>query len=108
MADQLQPSVCLDIAIDYRLRLLFRPLNTACDSSQGDYIQLIQRLRHDLLRDREKICSDEIEIAAYLATPLTLGGICFVLQQPANNHPYYSGVDTVVASSPTIRALLEV
>jgi hypothetical protein len=106
MADQSRPSVCLDIAIDHRLRPLFRPLNTACDSSQGDHVRLIRRLGHDLLRDGEKICSDEIEMAAYLAMPPTMGGICFVLQQPANNHPYHLDVDTVVALSPTIRALL--
>jgi hypothetical protein len=106
MATQPRPSVCLDVAIDHRLRPLFRPLDTACDNSQGDHVRLIRKLGQDLLRNGKKICSDEIEMAAYLATPSTTGGICFVLQQPANNHPYHLGVDAVVASSPTIRTLL--
>ncbi|OAL42718.1 hypothetical protein IQ07DRAFT_668990 [Pyrenochaeta sp. DS3sAY3a] len=106
MAEQPQSTVCLDIAIDHRLRPLFRPLNTACDSSQGDHVRLVRRLGHDLLRDGKKIRSDEIKMAVYLAMPSTTGGICFVLQQPANNHPYHLGVDTVVESSPTLRALL--
>ncbi|KAK7177456.1 hypothetical protein PSPO01_16494 [Paraphaeosphaeria sporulosa] len=106
MTNQPRPSVCLDIAVDHRLRTLFRPLHTACDIPPGDHIRLIQTLGRNLLRNGKEISSDEIEMATYLAAPATKGGICFVLDQPANNHPYHLGTDTVVASSPTLRALL--
>jgi hypothetical protein len=66
--------------------------------------QLGERFR----RDQEKIPFDEIKVAVDLVMPEVTGGICFLLQQPANNHPYHLGANTVISSSPTLRALTEV
>jgi len=40
-----------------------------------------------------------------MASPVSIGGIYFILQQPASNYPYYLGTDTVIKSSPTLNTL---
>lgn len=106
MAEQTRRSVCLDIAIDHRLLPLFKPLSTPNNSTPSNHVILIQKMAQTLRRNEERIPVDEIATTAYLAGPATTGGICFILQQPAVNHPYHLGTNSVIESSPTLRALL--
>ena len=51
------------------------------------------------LRSNGKIPGEEVATAANLAGRATMGGIRFLLQQPADNHSYHLGADSVVVSS---------
>lgn len=104
MTDQSRPSICLNVAVDHRLLPLFKPLpTTGSDHPGSNHLNLIQRLG-----DKHHIPSEEIGVTVDLASPESVGGICFILQQPAGNHPYHLGTDTVIKSCPTLDALLQV
>lgn len=106
MAEQTRPSNCLNVAIDHRLLSLFQPLCAVDSGLKSNHVRLLRNMAGTLRRNDEKIAEAEVAISADLAGPATAGGICFVLQQPANNHPCHLGIDSVVESSPTLKALL--
>jgi hypothetical protein len=106
MTEQNRSSICLDIAIDHWLLPLFQPLCTVNSKLKSNYVHLLQNMARTLWRDRKIISTAEVATAQDLAGPLTKGGICFVLQQPADNHPYHLGTESVLESSPTLNALL--
>ncbi|EMD86666.1 hypothetical protein COCHEDRAFT_1198041 [Bipolaris maydis C5] len=83
-----------------------QPLHAPRKCSSSRHLRMIQELGYSLRRGGQAIPRDEIATAAYLARPDTKGGICFILQQPADHHPYNLGADSVIESSPTLRALL--
>jgi hypothetical protein len=59
-----------------------------------------------ILQCTGEIPEEEVATAANLAGLATTGSIRFVLQQPTDNRPYHLSTDSVVASIPTLRALL--
>jgi len=108
MTDQSQPTICVNVAIDHRLLPLFKPLPTARYHPGSDHLRLTRRLGRRLRRGQEQIPDEEIGVTVDMASPASTGGICFILQQPAGNHPYHLGTDAVIESSPTLDALLQV
>lgn len=102
MAQDREPKVCLDIAIDHRLRLLFKPVPESL-TAHSNHVSRI-KLRGQSL-DRSP---DEIEVTAQLAGPETKGGIAIALQQPRNNHPFNNGIDTVIEDCETLFALYDI
>jgi hypothetical protein len=106
MTEQNRPLTCLDIAIDHRLLPLLQPLPTANSESGSNHVRFLQKTARTLQRNEDKIPEAEVAIAKDLAGPAIKGGICFVLHQPADNHPYHLGTESVLASSPTLSALL--
>jgi hypothetical protein len=106
MTEKNRSSICLDIAIDHRLFPLFQPLHAANSKSESNHVHLLQNMARTLRHDRGMISTAEVATAQDLAGPPTKGGICFVLQQPADNHPYHLGTESVIELSPTLSALL--
>jgi hypothetical protein len=99
MAQDKEPKVCLHIAIDHRLRLLFKPV-PASQTVHSNHVSRI-KLRGQSL-DRSP---DEIEVTAQLAGPEKKGGIAIALQQPRDNHPFKDGLDAVIEECKTLYAL---
>jgi hypothetical protein len=105
MAGQDQPAaISLDIAVDHRLRMLFKPIIPVVNP-QGYHVQCIDKLGHSLARDGETLPEEEIIVTKQLAFPESTGGIAVALSQPANAHPFHLGTDIVISSSPTLIAL---
>ncbi|KAK0763483.1 hypothetical protein N5P37_002860 [Trichoderma harzianum] len=99
--------ICLDVAIDHRIRQLLKPRpNTKVNSLYSNHVEKLQELRPFVHRRRD--ASHELLVTEELAKPLTQGGIAVALLRPANYHPFSSGVDVVVEKSPTLRALRDV
>jgi hypothetical protein len=96
-------SICLNVAIDHRIRRLIEPV---------DYFPLDEAGGHmSILDDRGKsLGRSEAEraVTADLAGPRSIGGIAVVLQQPRDNHPFESGVQAVIEDCATLRALKHV
>ena len=94
-------SIALEIAIDHRIRRLFRPVpHSGENSSGGFHVSTIEAFGHDLRLDE-----DEIEVTAKLAGPLSIGGIVIMLQQPRDNHPSEAGIHAVIDDCDTLIAL---
>lgn len=106
MTESNRSLICLDIAIDHRLRPLIQPLPSVTSESESNHVRVLQSIARTLRRDGEMISKAEVVTAQALAGRATEGGVCFVLQQPANNHPYHLGTDSVIEWSPTLSALL--
>lgn len=106
MTKQNRSSICLDVAIDHRLLPLLQPLRTITSESGSNHVRLLQNMARRLRRGDDIIPEPEVATAIDLAGPPMTGGICFVLQQPADNHPYHLGTESVIALSPTLSALL--
>ncbi|TQN63745.1 hypothetical protein CSHISOI_11666, partial [Colletotrichum shisoi] len=92
-------SVCLDIAIDHRIRRLFKPVSQP-HTEPSKHVSRIEAEGRSL-----KLPAAEIEVTAKLAGPPVMGGIAVLLQQPRHNHPFEQGLDAVIADCETLRAL---
>lgn len=97
-----QPKVCLDVAIDHRIRRLFRPVLVDLQEHSNHVSRLEVRGRM-LKRSRH-----EIQVTAQLAGPAAKGGIAIALQQPRNNHPFEKGLDAVIEDCGTLYALYDI
>jgi hypothetical protein len=104
MASSIFPkSIALEIAIDHRIRGLFRPVpHSGKGSSGGFHVHPIEAFGHKLQLDE-----DEISVTAQLAGPFSTGGIAVVLQQPRDNHPFKDGIHAVIDDCDTFMALKE-
>lgn len=99
--------ICLDVAIDHRIRQLLKPRpNTKMNSLYSNHMGKFQKLRPFVQRRRNP--SHELLVTEELAKPLTQGGIVVALLWPSDYHPFSSGVDAVVEESPTLRGLRDV
>ncbi|KAI5468174.1 hypothetical protein BGZ63DRAFT_460035 [Mariannaea sp. PMI_226] len=93
--------VCLNVAIDHRIRRLFRPLpRPGGNISRGRHADYIRTLGCENGKDEDKV-----EVTAKLAEPSSTGGIMVVLQQPRSNHPFEEGIEEVINTCPTLRAI---
>ena len=81
MASYIQPKLCLDVAVDHRIRLLFKPV---CNdlTEPSNHVSRIKARGRSLERPHS-----EIQVTAQLAGPAFKGGIAVALQQPRHNHP---------------------
>ncbi|KAM5528578.1 hypothetical protein FOXYSP1_19059 [Fusarium oxysporum f. sp. phaseoli] len=102
MALDTRSKVCLDIAVDHRIRLLFKPVS-ANSTERSNHVSRIKSRGHSLNRPYY-----EIEVTAKLAGPESKGGIAIALQQPRHNHPFKDGLDTVIEDCETLCALDDV
>ncbi|KAJ4865564.1 hypothetical protein T069G_02094 [Trichoderma breve] len=100
--------ICLDVAIDHRIRQLLKPrANGKVNSLYSDHVEKLQEL-YPFVHRKWLDPSHELLVTEELAKPLTQGGIVVALLRPADYHPFSKGVDVVVEKSPTLRALRDV
>ncbi|KEY72608.1 hypothetical protein S7711_11025 [Stachybotrys chartarum IBT 7711] len=91
--------ICLDVAIDHRIKRLFRSVPTY-NVGKSDHVNVIASRGVHLGLDHH-----EVRVTKQLAGPATKGGIAIVLQQPRDNHPFSEGLDAVVEDCQTLSAL---
>lgn len=99
MSDSDYGKVCLNVAVDHRIRRLYNPvqIDTSIPSSHVSRIKT---------RGATLLCTeDEIDVTAQLAGPATKGGIVVMLQQPRANHPFQKGIDAVIEGCDTLKAV---
>lgn len=94
--------VCLDVAVDHRIRKLFKPVLTNL-TERSEHVSCIEAQGEMLKRS----CA-EIRVTAQLAGPAFKGGIAIALQQPRCDHPFDMGLEAVVEDCKTLRALHDI
>ena len=102
MNSETRPKVCLDVAIDHRIRRLFKPVIDN-QTERSNHVSRIEARGRFLGRG-----SDEIKVTAKLAGPAVKGGIAITLQQPRHNHPFEEGIDAVIEDCESLYALYDV
>ncbi|KAH7188064.1 uncharacterized protein B0J16DRAFT_396219 [Fusarium flagelliforme] len=102
MTSETRPKVCLDVAIDHRIRRLFKPV-VHHQTERSNHVSRIEERGRFLGR-----CSDEIKTTAKLAGPAVKGGIAITLQQPRHNHPFEKGIDAVIGDCESLYALYDI
>lgn len=107
-ADIVNKDVCLGVAIDHRLQKLCVKGSPLPSTMRSAHLDDIGQLGSVISRSGDPITQDEIDVTAGLAGPPQIGGVCFLLQQPAQHHPYHLGERLVSEYSPTLRAISEV
>lgn len=94
--------VCLGVAVDHRIRSLFKPIRIQTQvRMQGNHAgaRLLERLAGG--RTDRYIAKDEIDITLELFGPQATGGITVVFQQPWRFHLYSKGIEAVIDACPT-------
>ncbi|KAJ5888817.1 hypothetical protein N7495_008858 [Penicillium taxi] len=99
MALDTQPKVCLDVAVDHRIRRLFKPVSDDL-TEPSNHVSRLERRGWALKRK-----NDEIQVTTQLASPAVKGGIAVVLKQPRDNHPFEKGLNAVIQDCNTLSAL---
>jgi hypothetical protein len=102
MTSELHLNVCLDVAVDHRIKRLFKPVPKE-QTDHSNHVSRIEQRGRLLKRSR-----DEIQITAKLADPKSKGGIAIALQQPRHNHPFEHGINAVIEDCETLCALYKV
>lgn len=97
-----QPKVCLDVAVDHRIRRLFKPVLDDL-TERSNHVSRIEARGRSLKRSRE-----EIQVTAQIAGPAVKGGIAVALQQPRHNHPFEKGLNAVIENCETLYALYDI
>jgi hypothetical protein len=95
--------VCLDIAIDHRIRSLIEPVDYLLRDENGDAPSILHAEGA-----RRRLPSPETAVTKQLAGHAAKGGIAVVLQQPRSGHPFERGAQAVVDDCDTLRALQNV
>ncbi|GIJ90985.1 hypothetical protein Asppvi_009950 [Aspergillus pseudoviridinutans] len=99
MAPNKQPKICLDVAVDHRIRRLFKPVSDDL-TEPSNHVSHIEARGLSLKRSHS-----EIQVTSQLAGPAMKGGIAVVLQQPRHNHPFEEGLSAVIDNCETLYAL---
>ncbi|KAK1972510.1 hypothetical protein LY78DRAFT_650505 [Colletotrichum sublineola] len=102
MASDTQTEVCLDIAVDHRIRKLLKPVPKYA-TEPSTHVSRLEQEGRSLQLPRA-----EIQVTAQLAGPPVKGGIVVMLQQPRNNHPFGQGLGAVIDDCETFRALEDI
>ncbi|KAH6954134.1 hypothetical protein DER45DRAFT_569915 [Fusarium avenaceum] len=102
MSSETRSEVCLDVAIDHRIRRLFKPV-ADYQTEPSNHVSRIEARGRFLGRG-----SDEIKTTVELAGPAVKGGIAITLQQPRHNHPFEKGIDAVIGDCESLYALYDV
>jgi hypothetical protein len=102
MASDTQSQVCLNVAVDHRIRRLFKPVSNDL-TEHSNHVSRIKTRGLSLKRP-----DGEIEVTTQLAVPAFKGGIAVALQQPRHNHPFENGLDAVIENCKTLYALEEI
>ena len=97
---------CLDIAVDHRIRALFKPVHKQIrfdvNGNHGRYLTELA-----VISTHRTISKHEIEVTQQFLGPECTGGVAVVLLQPSNFHPYWEGQDSVVRNCRTFSFLDE-
>ena len=102
MTPSTQAEVCLDVAVDHRIRRTFKPV-TKYQTERSNHVSRIEARGRSLERSRE-----EIQVTAQMAGPAVKGGIAVVLQQPRHNHPFENGLAAVIEDCETLYAFYDI
>ncbi|KAI1272697.1 hypothetical protein F5Y07DRAFT_379237 [Xylaria sp. FL0933] len=94
------PTICLDVAIDHRIRKLCKPTWPEEFADHSTHLSVLERYG-----DRVGCETHEISVTSRLAGPAKAGGILVTLQQPRDNHPFEFGLDSVIEDCETLTAL---
>lgn len=103
MAQYTQCEVCLDVAVDHRIRRLFRPVVNDRVEERSKHVSSIKKRGRLLERS-----PGEIQVTAELAGPAAKGGIAVTLLQPRDNHPFDEGLQAVINECKTLHALNDI
>lgn len=95
---------CLDVAVDHRLRALFRPISPRLNIVGRHGQQLAELAR---VSTHRIISEHEINVMNQFLGPRYTGGITLILLQPSNYHPYREGFDSVVLNCLTFTFMNE-
>ena len=99
---------CLDIAVDHRLRELFRPVSKdTASTATGSHLSRILQAGSSLERCDGPVPISEIGVTQELALPGSVGGILVILLQPANAQRFDIGIDVVIQECGIFAALDE-
>ncbi|KAJ5815545.1 hypothetical protein N7474_007322 [Penicillium riverlandense] len=99
MAPDTQNKVCLDVAVDHRIRRLFKPVPNEL-TKRSNHVSCIEARGWSLKRPHS-----ETQVTTQLAGPAVKGGIAVALQQPRHNHPFEKGLNAVIQDCETLRAI---
>ncbi|KAI0532084.1 hypothetical protein GGR58DRAFT_198799 [Xylaria digitata] len=95
------PIICLDVAIDHRIKRLCKPtLQPQGVPEPSEHLSILQQ--HGVKLGRK---TEEIRVTSRLAGPATTGGILVTLKQPRYNHPFEKGLGAVIQDCETLSAL---
>lgn len=97
------PLVCLGVAVDHRIRRLFKPLDLGGPTESPKHSSVFENRGKSLGRSDE-----EIQVTAQLAGSPVKGGIAVTLQQPRHNQPFEQGLNAVIKESKTLSALNDI
>ncbi|KAL0929716.1 uncharacterized protein CTRU02_215358 [Colletotrichum truncatum] len=101
-SDTQTSSICLNVAIDHRIRRLSKPVRKY-ETDPSTHVSRIEKAGQLL-----KLPRPEIQVTAEMAGPSVKGGIAVMLQQPRHNHPFEKGLDAVIDDCETFRALEDI
>jgi hypothetical protein len=91
---------CLDIAVDHRLRALFKPVcKTARLDIGGNHGLCLDEITS--VNTQRTIHEPEVRITCRFFNYGWSGGITVILLQPSNFHPYWKGFRSVIEDCPT-------
>lgn len=93
-------TICLDVAIDHRIRHWCRPIPSHPKVKDGTHQAILEEYGHTL-----QLGEDEIKVTRALAGPLHVGGVAVTLQQPRTKHPFDKGEAAVIKDCATLLAL---
>ncbi|KAH7009487.1 hypothetical protein EDB80DRAFT_838181 [Ilyonectria destructans] len=102
MTSEIRSKVCLDVAIDHRIRRLFEPVPHN-QTERSNHVSRIEARGRFLRRS-----SVEIKTTAKLAGPAVKGGIAITLQQPRHDHPFEKGLDAVIGDCESLYTLYDI
>lgn len=103
-----EAAVCLNVAVDHRIRNLFSPVTYAKSSEFSiSYALKLSEIAAYVRKNVRRLSFEEMRVTSELAHRSGSGGIMILLQQPASNHPFHLGVDATIHSSASLNALDE-
>ena len=103
---RMDPSqVCLEIAIDHRIKRIFNPVEKAVSKFNVEYASQLHNIAIFVNQNVRQLSQHERQVTTELARSHGNGDIVILLQQPAKNHPFHLGKDTTIEASPTLNAL---
>lgn len=101
-------SLGLDIAIDHRIRQLFRSVEDLSRKRHSNHVSMIKKLASTLTNSGQwRLSQAEIPVTMDIAGPAWTGGILALTLRPANNHPYHQGTAITIQDCGTLSCLRE-
>ena len=99
--------ICLDIAIDHRLRRLFLPVIFRWGTATEEHLKILRTIGSSRRRANVEYAKAEIHVTTQLAEPARTGGIAVILKQPRDSHPFGAGLDATIQDCATFKVIDE-